>query len=64
MKLRSNTSYGEHKQKVLRRIFVKNQKTKSTEPEERKRGESAKNSNKSGERRTKEKASTTVAKRR
>lgn len=49
MKLRSNASYGEHKQKVLKRIFVKNQKTKSTEPEERKRGESAKNSDNNGE---------------
>lgn len=60
MKLRSNIVYGERKQKVLRKIFVKNQSTKPTEPEERKGGESSKNNNKSGEKRA-EKTSTTVA---
>lgn len=60
MKLRSNIVYGERKQKVLRKIFVKNQSTKPTEPEERKGGESSKNNNKSGEKRA-EKTSTTAA---
>lgn len=49
MKLRSNVEYGEHKQKILRRIFVKKQQTNQTEPEEQKRGETSKNNNRSGE---------------
>lgn len=60
MKLRSNIIYDERKQKVLRKIFVKNRNTKSTEPEARVEGEISKNKNRSGEKRTK-KTSTTAA---